>query len=489
MLGAWKPIASTTPQYEDSDGIPYSGAVLKAYTAGTSTNILIATDSTGGTTVTSVALNSNGFPEVSGTIIIPYIDETYKLSLYPTQTAADSDTGAIWTIDNISIGTSLGSTTVTITGSTSLTQATHCNAQINATGTITLTLPVIAVVTNDCIFMVRNAGSGVITLDGSGSEQINGGLTVTLAPGVGTTVIAGSTDWASITDKAAQVDGDNTFSGTNVHSGTNTFSSTVNITGNMDFDNPPTGAVIPQQHLYGIVLSNDTDTAHDINVTAGQAVESTNNEYLVLSSEQTKQIDVSWATGDDAGGLSSSLTVANDTWYHIFIVDIGGTVETIIDTSVVCANGIADHTVLTYRRIGSVLTDGSANIIGFLQVGNRILWDVPVQDITTTNPGTNAATATLTVPTGLQVFADMAFSLEDNSPSADTFVLITSLDQADTAAASTNFTIYIDSGQETAFAVKNVITNISAQIRYRLSASTADHHVKIHTDGWTDPTL
>lgn len=44
----WIPIANLPPQYEDSSGDPYSGAVLKAYEAGTSTVISIAGDNTGG---------------------------------------------------------------------------------------------------------------------------------------------------------------------------------------------------------------------------------------------------------------------------------------------------------------------------------------------------------------------------------------------------------------------------------------------------------
>lgn len=102
---AYTPIQRTLPQYVDTNGDPYSGAVLKAYTAGTSTNISFATDSTGGTLIATVALNANGYPENAGTQIIPHLNENYKLALYPTQAAADSDTGAIWTIDNIILAT------------------------------------------------------------------------------------------------------------------------------------------------------------------------------------------------------------------------------------------------------------------------------------------------------------------------------------------------------------------------------------------------
>src|SRR3990167_9307644 len=98
---AYAPISLIVPQYVNANGDPYSGAVLKAYNAATSTNVAMATDSTGGTTFTSIALNSNGNPSHSGSVVIPHINVNYKLALYATQTAADADTPAIWSINNL----------------------------------------------------------------------------------------------------------------------------------------------------------------------------------------------------------------------------------------------------------------------------------------------------------------------------------------------------------------------------------------------------
>lgn len=98
---AWTPIDLIVPQYVDVNGNPYSGAVLKAYAAGTTTNISMATDSDGGTTFTSIALNSLGYPEHNGSIVIPFVSQNYKLALYANQAAADANTPAIWTEDNI----------------------------------------------------------------------------------------------------------------------------------------------------------------------------------------------------------------------------------------------------------------------------------------------------------------------------------------------------------------------------------------------------
>lgn len=98
---AYFPVALTPPQFVDSNGDPYSGAVLKYYQAGTTTNLQIATDSTGGTLVNTMTLNASGYPEVSGNVVIPHVNASHKPALYATQAAADADSGAIWSPDNI----------------------------------------------------------------------------------------------------------------------------------------------------------------------------------------------------------------------------------------------------------------------------------------------------------------------------------------------------------------------------------------------------
>jgi len=159
-------------------------------------------------------------------------------------------------------------------------------------------------------------------------------------------------------------------------------------------------------HITGLALSNGTDTDHDIDVATGNAYDSTLTDLLELGSILTKQIDASWATGDDAGGLSSSLTVANSTWYHVFLVTIAGTVDVIFDTSLTCANGVTDHSVTSYRRIGSVLTDGSANIYAFVQEGNTFVW-VDVKTITTTVVTSSTYQANTYKPLGVNCIVNL----------------------------------------------------------------------------------
>ena len=247
---------------------------------------------------------------------------------------------------------------------------------------------------------------------------------------------------------------------------------------------------LDKNYLTGCILSNDADAAHDINAAAGEARNSDDTADLALSSEQTKRIDASWATGDDAGGLSSSLTVANATWYHVFLVLIASTVEVGFDTSLTADNLVSDHFATKFRRIGSVFTDGTANILGFTQIGDELLWDDPPLDIQDDNPGTSAVTRTLSTPLGIRVLARVNFTIQDATPGISCHGYLSSLDQDDEASSETAGPLAhvkkeADEGGDTSQVA--VWTNTSSQIRSRISASDADIDVNIATTGWLDP--
>ena len=68
---------------------------------------------------------------------------------------------------------------------------------IDATsGTWTLSLPTVASAGNGFSLMVRNSGTGTITIDPSGSELVDGATTVTVAPGGGAVLMCTGTAWA-----------------------------------------------------------------------------------------------------------------------------------------------------------------------------------------------------------------------------------------------------------------------------------------------------
>ncbi|HEM47557.1 MAG TPA: hypothetical protein ENO23_11000, partial [Alphaproteobacteria bacterium] len=99
-------------------------------------------------------------------------------------------------------------------------------------------------------------------------------------------------------------------------------------------------------------------------------------------------IDIS-STGD--GGRLDGDTLTANTWYHVLAgrrTSDGAIVAGFKKT--IAKPAAWDH----YRRLGSVLTDGSSNIIAFSQDGDEFVWDVQKQDLSTSSPSTAGALIT-----------------------------------------------------------------------------------------------
>jgi hypothetical protein len=187
-----------------------------------------------------------------------------------------------------------------------------------------------------------------------------------------------------------------------------------------------------------MILSNDTDTDHDINITAGICRTADNTASMELTSEQTKKIDVNWATGNDAGGIQSGESgVSNTTWYHVHVFTVGATVEVGFDTSITAAGLIANHggAAGKYRRIGAVLTDGSANILGFTQVGDEFLWDDPPLDINVSSV-TSATLYAMSTPLGVRCKVNFNFYLSSLGNSEGAYFTCPDQDDETPAIAS-----------------------------------------------------
>jgi hypothetical protein len=251
-----------------------------------------------------------------------------------------------------------------------------------------------------------------------------------------------------------------------------------------------TVADISDNYLEGMETSNGTDSQHDIDVAVGRCNDSTNSISMALSSAFTKQIDATWASGSGNGGLASGATLSTNTTYHVFVVLVGGSVDVMFDSSVTCANGVANNAVTNFRRIGSIMTNSSSNIVAYEQDGDYFYWDVLQLDVNTGNPGTSAVTATLSLPTGIEIIALIYGFILMSDDSNDTHVLFTSPSQTDTTPTSTISQLkvaQVPTG-ESFYSGTNVEvkTNTSGQIRYRLSASSASMTFQLNTAGWID---
>jgi len=107
------------------------------------------------------------------------------------------------------------------------------------------------------------------------------------------------------------------------------------------------------------ITVNVTDSEHDVDFSAGSIADSTYAEVMDLGA-MTKRLDASWAAGSASGGLFTG-NVANSTTYYLFVISTAsGVVDCGFDTSTTAANKPSGYTL--YRKIGELVTDGSANI-------------------------------------------------------------------------------------------------------------------------------
>ena len=235
----------------------------------------------------------------------------------------------------------------------------------------------------------------------------------------------------------------------------------------------------------GLILTNDAgDTAHDIEIGIGSCLDSTNAFIFNLSAVLTKKIDATWAVGDDAGGIATALhPVQNTTWYYVHLIrkNADSSIDMVFDTSITAANKPAEYTY--YRRIGAVLTDGSANIIKFRQQnGNEFIWNAMVQNCASLNPGTNAVLQATSCPPNFIAIVNLCLYVGNN---VATYVYVTSPLDTDTAASGSLFDARAGLSTVGDSSSKNIKTDSSSRIRYR---SSGDNNtvIYINTIGWID---
>lgn len=236
----------------------------------------------------------------------------------------------------------------------------------------------------------------------------------------------------------------------------------------------------------GLTLSPDytIDPNNRIEISLGIARDSTNAYMMPLLGSFVKRLDAAWTVGNQNGGLFSG-SKAVSTWYHVFLIrkDSDGSIDAGFDTSVIAANIPAGYS--SYRRIGSVRTDSSGNIIPFVQTEDIFIWLSAIADVTSTTQSTTGVLYTLTVPPGVKVEAlisDVALSSAGTSA-----IWFTSPDQLDENITGTSPFRANQTAVASVVAGEanfNIGTNTSAQIRVRASAALAN--LDIRTRGWVD---
>jgi len=231
-----------------------------------------------------------------------------------------------------------------------------------------------------------------------------------------------------------------------------------------------------REHVVGLVLSNDTDTDHDVNITAGFCVDTTGVDVLHLTSEITKQIDTTWAEGDDQGGLDTG-TVAADTLYAVWLVMRSDTrvVDVLFSTSFTKAGLTLPTNYDRAQLIGAVTTDSSSNILAFKHAGIVFSYtaDTPINfitDSTITDSAWETGT-TLTPPNCIGHFQVAINNTSHNSTGQYLFFARGDTTSPDTSVAADQIAGMLLSGGGNilrVFGVLNFQVDGSSQVQYRM---------------------
>lgn len=245
-----------------------------------------------------------------------------------------------------------------------------------------------------------------------------------------------------------------------------------------------------RSYLAGLGLSTAGGSS-TFGIAAGVATDSINAALMLLGSAYTKTTSA-WALGTAAGSLDTG-AIANNTWYHVWLIQRPdtGVVDVLTSLSATAPTLPTNYTLL--RRIGSMKTNGSAQWTKFIQDGDLFQWDAAVVDVNgAANPGAAAVTRTLSTPLGVRCeaivnvnFLLSAGALTDN-PAAILLSDLSISDQTPSVTGALTFENYYSATTLQSGAVARVFTNTSSQIRSRMVQSSANTSLYITTQAWVD---
>lgn len=324
----------------------------------------------------------------------------------------------------------------------------------------TITTPDATAVLSPFVFFVLNSSSGNITLDGNGSQTVDGVTSITIPAGAGAMLNTDGSNWKT--------------------GGKNFFQAGAGIA----FDATTSPATINAplaKYIAGLELST-AGSSSTMTIVAGAATDTTGAALMALAAAIGKTTS-SWAVGTGNGGLDTG-AVAINTWYHFFLIKRPdtGVVDVLFSLSATSPTMPTNYTLK--RRIGSGKTDGSSQWTLFTQTGDKFEWSTQVLDVNAVTPTTGALnTVTLTVPTGVRVEALIHTHLGWVSGAASTLTVFAG---GGILGATPSLANHVNANaSNTAMSGYRITTSTSAQIATIMTFAGSTSY-SLMTEGWID---
>ncbi len=243
-------------------------------------------------------------------------------------------------------------------------------------------------------------------------------------------------------------------------------------------------AVTLPNYISGLNLSNDSVTPNSIlDIGSGLCTDSTNALYITFGSAFTKGTGGPWTSGTSNNGMGTGLTVAINTWYHVFAIINSGSADIYFDTSVTAANKPANTT--SFRRIGSFLTDSSAHIQKFLQLGNYFY--IPEITVVSGSGAVSITGVSSGLMSGISVIPLLYVALIPSASSSLTVFVYSAASALFWITLGGTLTVTPPALQLTTPAVAGTPTNATnGNIRYSVTATGSGGSWTIFCDGYID---
>jgi hypothetical protein len=249
-----------------------------------------------------------------------------------------------------------------------------------------------------------------------------------------------------------------------------------NRDGTISSSNAASAALVPGL-ISGLQTANDGTTPLTVlDINKGSCSDNLNGAMLNLPAQLRKSINVAWAAGTGAGGMGPGLAVAANTWYHVIATAIAGAVDVFFDTDPLASHKPAGAGV--FRRLWSIKTNASSQIIPYLQIGDLGLWLTAIRDISNMNL---SATSPINVRMSVPPLPVMVQGRMNASNASGPF-FIDVLTPGTTG--QNNGVIGVPSGQQGS-AFFSVMSDALGQLRYVTGGGTTNT-IYVDTYGWID---
>ncbi|TAV98513.1 hypothetical protein ELI24_09010 [Rhizobium ruizarguesonis] len=168
---------------------------------------------------------------------------------------------------------------------------------------------------------------------------------------------------------------------------------------------PPsmTQSGLPPQYLVGLETSRDPVVpTKRIVVSPGSCRSQLDDTDIELTAGIMKRLDQNWAAGSGNGALDQG-SLAASTWYHLHVMQnpTTGAVDVLASGSLTNPAYPTGWEAAPSRRVWSVLTDASANIVPYTQTEDWCAWGI-LENQYGGNLGASSTVITMKSPIGFK---------------------------------------------------------------------------------------